>query len=214
MNRRKLLVIIRCSFGLSLLVALVALAFPFVEGFDAAAVGKAPAGWEDGGDIKATSIVVDKAAIAPHTPPNCLRMVDDSPGGAAQISRWFDDQPKGTLRYAAYNTIAPGDFLCTLTKGSDKTLDVSLSAGGNAKYRDQAGVLQDPGFKYTLDAWHLVEIRWDVATGKFSYSVDGKMAGEFPLIKNLATDTVIFKFGSSNKVGMAGYLDSIEMKAE
>ena len=215
MNKRKSLVILGFSLVLALLAGLVAGAIPFAEGFDTAVVGAAPAGWIDGGDVKAASIVVDNTVFAAHTPPNCLKMNDDSPGGSAQITRWFGDQAKGTIRFALYNTADhPGDLYCTLTKGNEKTLDVDMSGGKSAKYRDQAGVLADPGFKYTLDAWHIVEIKWDVATGKFNYSVDGVKVGDFPLIKNIVPDTVIFKYGSSNKVDMLCYLDSIELKAE
>jgi len=205
--------------GLSLLfllgLVLMAGAISFVENFDGAAVGQAPAGWEDGGDVKATSIVVDKSAVVPHTPPNCLKMTDDSPGGAAQVSRWFGDAKKGTVRFAAQNPSAsPGDLYCTLKKGGDNIIDFQLSAGGNVKYRDASGSLKETGNKYALDAWHVVELSWDLAAGNFGVVYDGAKIGEYPIIKAVAPDTVIFKLGSSNKVNMVAYVDSIEVKAE
>ena len=146
--------------GLSLLfllsLALVAGAVSFVENFDAAAVGQAPAGWEDGGDVKATSMVVDKSAVAPHTPPNCLKMTDDSPGGAAQVSRWFGDAKKGIVRYAAQNPAAsPGDLYCTLKKSGENMVDFMLSAGGNVKYRDTSGSprKRGPSIRSTPGMW-------------------------------------------------------------
>ena len=196
-------------------ISLAVGAFPFVENFDAAAVGQFPVGWVDGGDVKAVCTVVDKTVLAPHTPPNCLKMADDSPGGAAQASKWFDTQEKGKIRFAFLNpSIGSGDFYCTLTKEGERIVDVSLSGNGNVKYRDQAGVLQDCGVKYTQDAWHVVEVAWDVATGKFAYTLDDKKIGDYPMIKNSALDKVVFKLGSSNKVDMTGYLDSIELSAE
>lgn len=209
----------RVVFPLSLLlllsVALVAGAISFGENFDGAAAGQAPAGWEDGGDVKATSIVVDKSAIAPDTPPNCLQMTDDSPGGAAQVSRWFGDAKKGTVRFTAHNPAAsPGDLYCTLRKGGTIVLDFQLSAGGNVKYRDASGSLKETGTKYALDAWHVVEIGWDLGAGNFSVVCDGAKIGEYPLIKTVAPDTLLFKLGSSNKVGMVAFVDSIEVKTE
>ena len=196
-------------------VVLAAGAVPIVENFDGAAVGKAPAGWEDGGDVKATSIVVDKSAIAPHTPPNCLKMVDDSPGGAAQITRWFGDVNKGTVAYAAYVTAAnPGDLYCTLKKGGENVVDVMLSAGGNVKYRDQSGSTRETGAKYALDAWHILAVSWDVPAGKFAIVCDGAKVGEYPVLKAAAPDTLVYKLGASNKVGMVAYVDSIELIAE
>ncbi|MGE5549026.1 MAG: hypothetical protein ACM3ZC_00650 [Bacteroidota bacterium] len=190
-------------------------AIPFAESFDAAALDQFPAGWEDGGDIKAVCTVVDKTVMAPHTPPHCLKMADDSPGGAAQASRWFGKQERGSIRFAFLNpSSGAGDFYCTFTKDGERVVDISLSGNGNVKYRDQEGVLQDCGVKYERDAWHMVTVAWDVATGKFAYTVDDKKIGDFPMIKSIAPDRVVFKLGSSNKVEMSGYLDSIELKAE
>ena len=60
----------------------------------------------------------------------------------------------------------------------------------------------------------MVEIGWDLAAGNFSLIYDGAKIGEYPLIKAVAPDTLILKVGSSNKVNMVAYVDSIEVKAE
>jgi len=212
MKVKSRLTILGLAFVLVLCLRLVCGAVAFVENFDHAKLGAMPAGWEDKGDVKAKCTVVDKSVVIPYSPPYSLKMADDSPGAAAQISKWFGDQAKGTIRYAAnISSASPGDMYCTLTKSGEKIFDVDLSISGNVKYRDQAGSLQEAA-KYTQDAWHVVEISWDCGTGKFSLAVDGNKIGEYPMIKNTPPDTVDFKLGASNKEGQVGYLDSIELK--
>ena len=212
MKAKSRLSILGLAFVLALCLGIVHGAAGFVENFDNAKLDAMPAGWEDKGDVKAKCIVVDKSVVVPYSPPYSLKMADDSPGVAAQISKWFDNQAKGTIRYAAnIPSASPGDLYCTFTKSGEKIFDVDLSAGGNVKYRDQAGSLQEAA-KYTQDAWRVVEIAWDCGTGKYSLAVDGNKIGEYPMLKNTPPDTVDFKLGASNKVGQVGYLDSIELK--
>jgi len=188
------------------------LALPFNENFDRAEPGKFPAGWEDGGDYKATCTVVDQTVLAPHSPPYCLRMADDSPGAAAQIGRIIIDQAKGKIIFAFHVPAAtPGDFYCTFTKSGETVLDFQASGGGNLKYRNAEKVLQETGKKFALDAWHLAEIAWNLESGAFSLAVDGVKIGDYPFITKVAPDRVVFKLGSSNKVGQAAFLDSIAL---
>lgn len=189
---------------------MVTAALPFSENFDRAEPGKFPAGWEDGGDFKATCTVVDQTVLAPHTPPYCLKMADNSPGAAAQIGRIIIDQAKGRITFAFHVPAAtPGDLYCTFTKSGETVLDFQASGGGNLKYRNADKVLQETGKKFSLDAWHLAEIVWNLESGSFSLAVDGARIGEYPFITKVAPDRVVFKLGSSNKVGQMAYLDTI-----
>jgi len=211
MKVKSRLTILGLAFVLVLCLRIVCGAVGFVEDFDHTQLGAIPAGWEGKGDVKATCTVVDKSAIAPHSPPYCLKMADDSPSTAVQFRKQFGDQAMGTIRYAAYNTSAfPADMYSTLTKSGEKIFDVTLSPSGNVKYRNQAGSLQEVA-KYTQDAWHVVTISWDCGAGQCSLAMDGNKIGEYLMIKKAAPDAIEFKLGSTDKVGQVGYLDSIEL---
>ncbi len=211
MKAKSRLTVLGLAFVLVLCLRLVCGAVGFVEDFDNVQLGAIPAGWESKGDAKATCTVVDKSVIAPHSPPYCLKMADNSPSTAVQFRKGFGDQAMGTIRYAVNNPSAsPADMYCTFTKSGEKIIDVTLSPAGNVKYRNQAGSLQEAA-KYTQDAWHVIAISWDCELGQFSLAMDGNKIGEYPMIKKAAPDTVEFKLGSSDKVGQVGYLDSIEL---
>ncbi|NLG83747.1 MAG: hypothetical protein GX493_03860 [Firmicutes bacterium] len=196
-----------------LLTGLISHALPFTDDFDRAEPGKSPPQWQDEGDVKAVCTVVDKSVLEPHSPPYCLRMVDDSPGAAAQVSRLFLDQAKGVLTFAFYiPSDTPGDFYCTLVKQGERVIDISFSSGGNVKYRDNSGSLKETGKKYTQDAWHVVELRWDAERGTYAFTVDNEECFEGPMIKKVAPERLVFKLGASNKVGQIGYVDTVVVK--
>lgn len=203
------------GFALFLFTGLVIAApLNFTDGFDEAELGKAPAGWELLGDDKATAIVVDKAAVEPHTIPHCVKLVDNSPAASANIIKQLGgDRPKATVKYAVFVPAGGADFYVLVYNGEDKALEVGVSAGGNVRYRD-SGNQNINVAKAAPNAWHTYELSWDVATGMISYTLDGKKLGDYPFFKKIAPNRIVFKAGSTDKVGWHTYLDSIEIKAD